>query len=129
MMNTLSRDNRHIADHYSFESDCPNCLRNTHYSLPMTTLLPKSRIFILQTHGNRDPVFRISARDYPVGAADNSQNRRIQRNLKELGHLIVIYQENWSFDSLYGQFPGANSFDMLPQLDVKANPPYSSLIY
>ena len=37
MMNTLSRDGRHIADHYSFESDCPNCLRNTHYSLPMTT--------------------------------------------------------------------------------------------
>ena len=25
-----------------------------------------------------------------------------------LNHLIVIYQENWSFDSLYGKFPGAN---------------------
>ena len=22
--------------------------------------------------------------------------------------MIVIYQENWSFDSLYGNFPGAN---------------------
>jgi len=25
-----------------------------------------------------------------------------------INHVIVIYQENWSFDSLYGQFPGAN---------------------
>jgi phospholipase C len=34
-------------------------------------------------------------------------------------HIVVIYQENWSFDSLYGQFPGANGlqngFDNLPQ--------------
>src|ERR1041385_4025326 len=25
-----------------------------------------------------------------------------------LKHIIVIYMENWSFDSLYGLFPGAN---------------------
>ncbi len=25
-----------------------------------------------------------------------------------INHLIVIYQENWSFDSLYGPFPGAH---------------------
>lgn len=23
-------------------------------------------------------------------------------------HIVVVYQENWSFDSLYGRFPGAN---------------------
>jgi phospholipase C len=23
-------------------------------------------------------------------------------------HVIVIYQENWSFDGLYGKFPGAD---------------------
>src|SRR5689334_1249225 len=28
--------------------------------------------------------------------------------LDEINHIIVIYQENWSFDSLYGEFPGAN---------------------
>src|ERR1700704_3923778 len=54
------------------------------------------------------------------------------RNLHDIKHIIVIYQENWSFDSLYGQFPGAdglaNSFDTIPQLDVKAVPAYSSLI-
>jgi phospholipase C len=53
--------------------------------------------------------------------------------VKELNHIIVIYQENWSFDSLYGQFPGANgyafSFDTLAQYDVTVLPPYSALIY
>src|ERR1700676_3664599 len=65
--------------------------------------------------------------------ADDSQERRSLGNLNEIKHIIVIYQENWSFDSLYGQFPGAdgyaNSFDTLPQVDVKAAPAYSSLIY
>lgn len=28
--------------------------------------------------------------------------------LDAIGHIVVIYQENWSFDSLYGYFPGAN---------------------
>jgi len=26
-------------------------------------------------------------------------------------HIIVIYQENWSFDGLYGKFPGSNNLD------------------
>ena len=50
-----------------------------------------------------------------------------------IGHIIVIYQENWSFDSLYGLFPGAdglaNSFGQIPQLDRSASPAYSALIY
>jgi phospholipase C len=28
--------------------------------------------------------------------------------LNQIDHFVVIYQENWSFDSLYGFFPGAN---------------------
>src|SRR5213594_1100458 len=36
---------------------------------------------------------------YPASAQDP---------LERVNHLIVIYQENWSFDSLYGKFPGAN---------------------
>jgi phospholipase C len=28
--------------------------------------------------------------------------------LDKINHIIVIYQENWSFDGLYGKFPGAN---------------------
>ncbi len=29
-------------------------------------------------------------------------------DLAAVDHIIVVYQENWSFDSLYGSFPGAN---------------------
>jgi phospholipase C len=53
--------------------------------------------------------------------------------VRKIKHFIVIYQENWSFDSLYGQFPCAdgyaNSFDNLSQYDVTASPAYSQLIY
>jgi phospholipase C len=31
-------------------------------------------------------------------------------------HLIVIYQENWSFDSLYGKLPGADGLNNVPPL-------------
>jgi len=30
--------------------------------------------------------------------------------LHQIKHFVVIYQENWSFDGLYAQFPGANGF-------------------
>lgn len=29
--------------------------------------------------------------------------------LEKINHLIIIFQENWSFDGLYGSFPGANN--------------------
>ncbi|MBV8808771.1 MAG: hypothetical protein JO033_08860 [Acidobacteriaceae bacterium] len=31
-----------------------------------------------------------------------------QNSLASVNHIVVIYQENWSFDALYGSFPGAN---------------------
>ena len=31
--------------------------------------------------------------------------------IEQIEHLIVIYQENWSFDGLFGRFPGANGLD------------------
>jgi phospholipase C len=34
---------------------------------------------------------------------------------KKIKYLIVIMQENWSFDSLYGKFPGANGIDNASQ--------------
>lgn len=44
----------------------------------------------------------------------------------KLNHIIVIYQENWSFDSLYGHFPGANGVanagDALKQVDKNGQP-------
>jgi phospholipase C len=31
-----------------------------------------------------------------------------QKALERIDHIVVIYQENWSFDSLFGLFPGAD---------------------
>jgi phospholipase C len=50
---------------------------------------------------------------------------------KKIKYLIIIYQENWSFDSLYGKFPGVNGLDDAPiektrQVDLKGIP-YSFL--
>jgi phospholipase C len=38
----------------------------------------------------------------------NHERQKSEHAVQRLRHIIVIYQENWSFDSLYGQFPGAN---------------------
>src|SRR5262249_6940530 len=46
--------------------------------------------------------------------------------LSRVGHIVVIYQENWSFDSLYGKFPGANGLasagDTVKQVDANGSP-------
>src|SRR5262249_15880286 len=43
-----------------------------------------------------------------------------------INHVIVVYQENWSFDSLYGLFPGANGLanagPTTPQVDKDGKP-------
>jgi phospholipase C len=58
----------------------------------------------------------------------NSFDLQLKQYVK---HIVVIYQENWSFDSLYGQFPGVNGlqngFDTLPQLDKTGG--YTNFIY
>ncbi|HEX9247823.1 MAG TPA: alkaline phosphatase family protein [bacterium] len=50
--------------------------------------------------------------------------------LGKINHLIVIYQENWSFDGLYGNFPGANGVanagEASRQVD-KNGQPYATL--
>ncbi len=45
-----------------------------------------------------------------------------------INHVIVVYQENWSFDGLYGKFPGANGIanaGSVQQVD-KAGAPLAS---
>ena len=50
--------------------------------------------------------------------------------IARLEHVVVIYQENWSFDSLYGKFPGANGLanagDTVKQTDREGKP-YATL--
>src|SRR5438309_980057 len=50
--------------------------------------------------------------------------------VERIGHVIVVYLENRSFDGLYGSFPGANGLPqaaaIAPQLDKVGNP-YAAL--
>jgi phospholipase C len=50
--------------------------------------------------------------------------------LGKIKHIVVIYLENWSFDSLYGEFPGADGLAQAvsasPQVD-KDGRPYQTL--
>ena len=46
----------------------------------------------------------------PAGQAP-CRETRCGGGLCEIDRWIVIYQENWSFDGLYGEFPGAEGLD------------------
>ncbi len=56
--------------------------------------------------------------------------QRSTASLSDIQHIIVIYQENWSFDSLYGLFPAANGIanakNTVKQTD-KSGKPYTTL--
>jgi phospholipase C len=51
-----------------------------------------------------------SAQQLPGPTLDAAAERLAegQQALQQINHFVVIYQENWSFDALYGNFPGAN---------------------
>ena len=57
---------------------------------------------------------------------DNDRDH-YERALGRIKHIVVIYQENWSFDALYGRFPGARGINnasptSLTQVDRLGNP-------
>lgn len=56
----------------------------------------------------------------PVAAANTPTG-----SLNKLQHIVVIYQENWSFDSLFPDFPGANGINnaTTPQVDKQSSLP------
>ncbi|HEX3426307.1 MAG TPA: alkaline phosphatase family protein [Acidimicrobiales bacterium] len=48
--------------------------------------------------------------------------------LGSIQHIVVVYMENWSFDSLYGKFPGANGIANATGAQVDRNgTPYIAL--
>ncbi len=63
---------------------------------------------------------------------DQSTTKKAAANpFGKINHFIVLYQENWSFDSLYGSFPGADGISnatpaSLQQVD-KTGKPYTTL--
>ncbi|HEY9154894.1 MAG TPA: esterase-like activity of phytase family protein, partial [Opitutaceae bacterium] len=49
--------------------------------------------------------FAVDASDVPDFQAQSFDSANAVQNID---HIVVIYQENWTFDGLYGSFPGAN---------------------
>lgn len=86
------------------------------YSRPMGVLVLAGLMFLL-----------IAA----LQAEHQEKGKVREQQIQNIDHIIVIYQENWSFDSLYGKFPGANgyanAFDHLFQRDKSTG--YSSYVY
>ncbi|MDB5069346.1 MAG: acid phosphatase [Candidatus Eremiobacteraeota bacterium] len=66
----------------------------------------------------------------PVPASTPSPNPT-QALRSAIKNVIVIYQENWGFDALYGSFPGANglanSAATVPQIDKLSGAPIATL--
>jgi phospholipase C len=61
-------------------------------------------------HINHKPVLRVEQledRMQPSASGPQIIDPGTQA-INQIDHFVVIYQENWSFDALYSQFPGAN---------------------
>lgn len=54
---------------------------------------------------------------------EKTEDKQTAALKEKIRYIIVIYQENWSFDGLYGNFPGANgrSGARTQQVDKKGN--------
>jgi len=76
------------------------------------------------------PLARLSVLALAVLAASCAGLAPVPSRLAGIDHVVVIYQENWSFDGLYGKFPGANGIanagDTVKQTDVHGQP-YATL--
>jgi len=53
-------------------------------------------------------ILTLSALSTVGSMATAAERGNAESALHAIKHIILIYQENWSFDSLYGLFPGAN---------------------
>jgi phospholipase C len=61
-----------------------------------------------------------------IADASESADQKLAAFRSRVNHIIVIYQENWSFDGLYGKFPGANGLaqagESVKQVNLKGEP-------
>lgn len=63
-------------------------------------------------------------------AATGTAHAQVPPSLAKIGHIVVIFEENRSFDNLFGHFPGANGLDNADGAAVQTAPdgkPYADL--
>src|SRR6516225_8342054 len=73
----------------------------------------------------------VSPAQAPDAASNAAQPNAGDSALQQIDHFVIVYQENWSFDGLYGSFPGANGIAnaspaSLSQIDRLTGHPYTS---
>ncbi len=62
----------------------------------------------------------------------HSKTHSAPKGIKKIGHIIVLYMENHSFDNLYGEFPDADGLgsatpENFTQIDTATGTPYAIL--
>jgi phospholipase C len=92
------------------------------------TLLP-SAVEVLEVRSLLSAA--VSPAASPDTASSAAQANTADSALQQIDHFVIIYQENWSFDGLYGSFPGANgianaSQASLTQLDRVTGQPLTT---
>jgi acid phosphatase len=60
---------------------------------------------------------------------DNSNPPGPPFSINQIGHIVVIYQENWSIDALYSQYAGANGLRFNTPLSTSGAAPDGTPIY
>ena len=67
----------------------------------------------------------------PDGGPAATSDAGSDAGLQQINHVVVVLLENWSFDSLYAEFPGAdglaNALKAPPQVNPTTGQPYSTL--
>src|SRR5215469_1192795 len=75
--------------------------------------------------------FTAAATAAVLAIAAGAAAQRAPAPIGSIDHIVVIYQENWSFDSLFGKFPGANGVANASATSVaqtaKDGTPYATL--
>src|SRR5580700_10004575 len=65
------------------------------------------------------------------GSAGSASDAAAPARLSQVNHVVVIFLENWSFDSLYAEFQGADGLASAlaapPQVDPSTGQPYTVL--
>jgi phospholipase C len=84
----------------------------------------------IEDAGAKPPDARVTARD--AGATvEAGAPPEGGAGFQKLNHVVVILLENWSFDSLYAEFPGADGLSsavqVAPQVDPTTLQPYAVL--
>lgn len=87
-------------------------------------------MFLSKRLSQRIAALAMSAAGVLVPFTPTLVSAQANNGINQINHVVVIYQENWSFDSLYGSFPGANGLSnagaAVNQVD-KAGKPYTTL--